>query len=106
MKKAQELLAEILNSDERVLDDPAPTVAVAELADSSVNLVVRPWVKKEDYWPLKFDLNERIKDVFDENDIEGLRDNARNSEEIPYYLTNELHFYIPSLLPCYPNERL
>jgi small conductance mechanosensitive channel len=51
-------------------DDPAPTIAVSELADSSVNLVVRPWVKKEDYWPLKFDLNERIKDVFDENGID------------------------------------
>jgi len=70
MKKAQELLAEILKNDDRVLDDPAPTIAVAELADSSVNLVVRPWVKKEDYWPLKFDLNERIKDIFDENGID------------------------------------
>ena len=63
MKKAQQFLAEILKADDRVLADPGPTIAVAELADSSVNLVVRPWVKKEDYWPLRFDLNEKIKEM-------------------------------------------
>ncbi len=51
-----------LMSDPRVLADPAPTVAVAELADSSVNLVVRPWCKREDYWNLRFDLTRKIKE--------------------------------------------
>jgi small conductance mechanosensitive channel len=70
IKKAHELLSEILKADDRVLADPEPTIAVAELADSSVNLVVRPWVKREDYWPLKFDLNEKIKEAFDANNVE------------------------------------
>jgi small conductance mechanosensitive channel len=70
IKRAHELLKEILDADDRVLDNPAPTIAVSELADSSVNLVVRPWVKKEDYWTAKFDLTEKIKEIFDENGIE------------------------------------
>jgi small conductance mechanosensitive channel len=70
IRKTYELLNEILKQDNRVLDDPAPTIAVAELADSSVNFVVRPWVKKEDYWDLKFDLTEKIKETFDANSIE------------------------------------
>jgi small conductance mechanosensitive channel len=45
-----------------VLRDPEPQIAVAELADSSVNLVVRPWCKAEDYWPLRFDLTRGIKE--------------------------------------------
>ncbi len=70
IQKTYELLTEVLKQDDRVLDDPAPTIAVAELADSSVNFVVRPWVKKEDYWALKFDLTEKIKNEFDANGIE------------------------------------
>ena len=52
----------ILDGDERVLDDPAPQIAVAELADSSVNIVVRPWCKGADYWGLKFDLTRAFKE--------------------------------------------
>jgi small conductance mechanosensitive channel len=48
--------------DPRVLKDPAPTIAVSELADSSVNLVVRPWCNRDDYWGLRFDLTRRIKE--------------------------------------------
>jgi small conductance mechanosensitive channel len=70
MKKAAELMEGLIKADERVLADPAPTIAVAELADSSVNFVVRPWCKKEDYWNVKFDLTEKIKETFDANDIE------------------------------------
>lgn len=51
-----------LLTDSRVLSEPAPTVAVAELADSSVNIVVRPWCKREEYWALRFDLTQRIKE--------------------------------------------
>ncbi len=52
----------ILDADERVLKDPAPTIAVSELGDSSVNLVVRPWCRREDYWALRFDLTRTMKE--------------------------------------------
>lgn len=70
IQKAYEVVKKILDDDERVLSDPAPQIAVSELADSSVNLVVRPWVKSGDYWDTKFDLTRRIKEAFDENGIE------------------------------------
>lgn len=69
IKLAKETLENVVTSDERVLKDPAVKIAVAELADSSVNFVVRPWVKSEDYWPVKFDLTEKIKLTFDEKGI-------------------------------------
>ena len=50
-----------LESEERVLKEPATVIAVGELADSSVNLLVRPWCRKEDYWPLRFDLTRALK---------------------------------------------
>lgn len=62
-------LQELVDADERILKDPAATIAVAELADSSVNLVLRPWVKSADYWGVKFDLTESIKVKFDELEI-------------------------------------
>jgi len=68
--KAIEIIEQILAAEERVLKDPAPTIAVSELADSSVNLVVRPWSKGADYWNTRFDLMRRIKEQFDANDIE------------------------------------
>ncbi len=52
----------VISQDERVLSDPAPVVAVSELADSSVNIVVRPWCKKEDYWGLRFDMMRTLKE--------------------------------------------
>lgn len=51
----------MLKADERVLKDPEPTVGVMELADSSVNIVVRPWVNREDYWGVTMDMNERLR---------------------------------------------
>lgn len=68
--KAKNILKEMLEADERVLKDPAYVVAVNELADSSVNFVVRPWVNSADYWAVKWDLTERIKLKFDEEGIE------------------------------------
>lgn len=65
IRKVKKLLEKIVKADERVLEDPAPVVALMELGDSSINFVVRPWVKREDYWPLKFDLNEKVKLEFD-----------------------------------------
>ena len=58
--KAIEVINRVLAADERVLKDPEPTVAVSELADSSVNIVVRPWCNAGDYWPLRFDLNRTL----------------------------------------------
>ena len=66
IKQAKEILESILANDPRILKDPAPLVAVAALADSSVNLHVRPWVKKEDYWAVYFDVLEAVKLRFDE----------------------------------------
>jgi len=67
--KAKEILLKILKEDSRVLDDPPPTVAVSELGDSSVNFVVRPYVKVEDYWGVYFDTTEKVKMTFDENGV-------------------------------------
>ncbi len=55
--------------ESRVLKEPAPFVGVSELADSSVNLVVRPWVATDDYWDVSFALTEAIKVTFDERKI-------------------------------------
>jgi small conductance mechanosensitive channel len=60
--KAITIIQGVLSSDARVLKEPAPVVAVAGLGDSSVDLVVRPWCTKEDYWPLRFDLTRTIKE--------------------------------------------
>jgi len=61
LQLAARVISEILAEDERVLEEPEPQVAVSELADSSVNFVVRPWCIREDYWDLRFALTERIK---------------------------------------------
>lgn len=69
IKKAKEIIENILDSDERILKDPAPLIAVGELADSSVNFNVRPWCKTGDYWGVYFDTHENIKLAFDEQGI-------------------------------------
>ena len=69
IKKAKQLLEKLVNEDERVLAEPAPTIAVSELADSSVNFVVRPWCKTDDYWGVYFDMTEKVKLAFDEAGI-------------------------------------
>ena len=69
IKKTKEVLKKVLEEEERVLDTPKANIAVSELADSSVNFVVRPWVKTSDYWDVYFDLTEKIKIVFDKEGI-------------------------------------
>ena len=69
IKQAKKILTDIVKKDKRILDDPAPVIAVSELADSSVNFVVRPWVKTEDYWGVYFDLTEAVKLRFDNEGI-------------------------------------
>jgi small conductance mechanosensitive channel len=67
--KAKEVLTGIINAEKRILPDPVPKIAVSELGDSSVNFVVRPWVKTEDYWDVYFDLTEKIKITLDKEGI-------------------------------------
>ncbi len=69
MAQTKTILERLADEDTRVLEDPATTIAVAELADSSVNLVFRPWVKTADYWDVKFALTEKIKNALDEAGI-------------------------------------
>jgi small conductance mechanosensitive channel len=69
LSKVMDVLNDIISKDERILSDPAPQVAVAELADSSVNFVVRIWTKTGDYWAVKCDTTETIKNRFDEAGI-------------------------------------
>ncbi|RKX29675.1 MAG: mechanosensitive ion channel family protein [Candidatus Zixiibacteriota bacterium] len=69
LRKAKSILERLLSEDERILKDPVPVVAVSELADSSVNFIVRPWVKTEDYWVVYWDLMEKVKLTFDAEGI-------------------------------------
>jgi small conductance mechanosensitive channel len=63
--QARDVILGIIDADARILKDPEAAIAVAELADSSVNLNVRPWVKSDDYWPVRADLLENIKVALD-----------------------------------------
>ncbi len=69
IRKAKQLIEAAFAADERILKDPSPSVSLAELADSSVNINARPWVNSGDYWAVRADLMERIKLSFDENGI-------------------------------------
>jgi len=69
IKQAKEIISRILDEDERILKDPAPTVVVAELADSSVNFNVRPWCKTGEYWNVFTDTQEKVKLAFDAEGI-------------------------------------
>ena len=69
LDKVRATLEDLIAADDRILDDPACTIAVAELADSSVKFIIRPWVKSGDYSGVKFDLTEAIKKRFDKEGI-------------------------------------
>ena len=69
MLAAKKVMESILAAHDLVLEEPSPKVAVGELADSSVNFNVRPWVKSEDYWAVRSELIEQIKLAFDSNNI-------------------------------------
>jgi small conductance mechanosensitive channel len=69
IRTARDVIAGILKDESRILPEPAPLIAVGELGASSVNLFVRPWVKTEDYWEVKFSVTEKIKLAFDTNGI-------------------------------------
>lgn len=69
LSHVKKVLEDILAKEDRVLEEPAPTIGVLELADNSVNFAVRPWVNAGDYWPVYFDLHANIKMRFDEEGI-------------------------------------
>ena len=69
LDKVRKTIQELVDADERILKDPACLIAVAALADSSVNFTVRPWVKTADYWDVYFGLTEAIKKRFDQEKI-------------------------------------
>jgi small conductance mechanosensitive channel len=86
--RAQEIMQRVLADEERVLGEPASQVAVSELGDSSVNFVVRPWCRSEDYWKLRFDLTRRLKEElekggcsipFPQRDVHLIRDGAESA---------------------------
>lgn len=65
LARSKEIIRAALAAESRILPEPAPVIAVAELADSSVNIVARPWVKTSEYWDIRFALIEQIKQDFD-----------------------------------------
>ena len=69
LDKVRATLEELIAAEDRILAEPAATIAVSELGDSSVNFVVRPWAKTSDFWGVKFDLTEAIKKRFDKDGI-------------------------------------
>jgi len=69
IEKAQNILAKILEDHPQILDEPEPVIKVHELADSSVNFIVRPWAKTSDYWDVYWDVTRAVKDRFDAEGI-------------------------------------
>jgi small conductance mechanosensitive channel len=64
--RAKQVARAVVESDPRVVADPALRVDVLDLADSSVNLAVRPWVRRQDYWDARVEILERLKKAFDQ----------------------------------------
>ncbi|WP_417840671.1 mechanosensitive ion channel family protein [Terasakiella sp.] len=69
INKAMAVIEEMAKADDRIKKDPAPVLAVGELADSSVNIIVRVWVNSSDYWGVRWGLTKSIKEAFDKNGI-------------------------------------
>jgi small conductance mechanosensitive channel len=70
LRKAKDILTKLISEDKRILNEPAePFIAVKELGDSSVNIVVRAWANAGDYWGIYFDTQEKVKLTFDEEGI-------------------------------------
>ncbi len=70
IKQTKDVLMQVLTSHPKVLQTPAPSVNVSELADSSINFAVRPWCKTEHYWDVYFDVTENVKEALDTAGIE------------------------------------
>lgn len=70
LNKAREVIEKVVQADERVLSEPVPLVAVRALANSSIEIVIRPWTKTPDFWGTTFSLYQNIKEALDANGIE------------------------------------
>lgn len=80
IKQTKEVFSKVLAAHPLILKDPVPTIALSELADSSINFIVRPWCKTADYWTVYFDITESVKEALDAAGI-----------EIPYPHQVEIH---------------
>lgn len=69
IEKVRQTVLDLIKKDSRILTDPAPFIALSALADSSVNITIRVWVKNEDYWGVFFDMNQNIYEVFNREGI-------------------------------------
>jgi small conductance mechanosensitive channel len=69
IEKAEKVLHEVVNAHDAVLEDPEPLIKLHELAESSVNFIVRPWVNTDDYWSTYWDLTKAVKQRFDKEGI-------------------------------------
>ncbi|WP_321275874.1 mechanosensitive ion channel family protein [Thiomicrorhabdus indica] len=69
IKKAKEILQRLVAEDDRILPEPEPVIALGELGASSIDFIVRPWVKSADYWKVKWEMNEKVKAAFDAEGI-------------------------------------
>lgn len=67
--KAKAIIKQLLDEEERVLAEPEPRISVGSLGDNSVNIIVRPWTKTDDLWPVYWDMHERVKKAFDKEGI-------------------------------------
>lgn len=67
--KAKEVLTALIEADERILKDPAPFIGLHQMADSSINITTRVWVQTENYWPVYFDLNDKVYSSFPEKGL-------------------------------------
>lgn len=70
IEHAKEVINDVLKAETRILEDPSPLVGVREWGDNSLNIAVQPWVKSEDYWPVYYEIMEKMKIAFDQNYIE------------------------------------
>ena len=68
-KLARDVLTGLINDDQRILEDPAPAIVLSELGDSSVNFTVRAWVNAGDFWPVFFEMNEKVYRIFPEKGL-------------------------------------
>ena len=68
-EKGKAVLLELINNDPKILQEPEPFIALSELADSSVNIVVRVWVKSADYWDVFFRMNEKVYVTFGQENL-------------------------------------
>ncbi len=70
VQNARKILTKLAKNDKRVLTDPNPFIGLTEMADSSVNLTFRVWIKSDDYWGVFFDMNEKVYDAFNTSGVQ------------------------------------